>query len=525
MISTGLSNVAGANFGGGTNPGNLVANGVTFSFVANNTPTLLLNGITINPGNWASAYPNAALSTMPGAFGTILDNQFDYDHQSPQANTSVDMTLTGLAIGLQYRIQFFASQNAIVLNPGFGPVDFQDTSGGSASPALSINKGEQYVVGTFTADGTSQVIRVNPSLNSGPLVSAFVIGRISEPPPPTDPTLSQDVVNADPDLDFGTVAGSGPFSESRTVRFVNNGPTNAIGITSATVTGDAPFSLTEVAIDGSAGVTLPQTLAVGSHIDFTVTASLALPASGLAGSLAITTDAIGQDQNLPISGNFGGTPPLPPVTDEAPAAGKRVRVTPPEWAGTNVYHTLYLPTDWVAGNTYPVIVEWAPNSSGGFAGTVEDTHLGFYQSGGAGFIWVTMPFPTTATSPASNAITWWGDSQNTAADYTRINLARILENYGGDPAAVFATGFSRGSLAIGHIGHWNDQIADIWLGYLPLGQLDGFNWTTEGDEAARFARMSGRASFVTYGENDGFSNVPASPPAGITAMQNAGFPV
>ena len=181
VISTGLSNVAGANFGGGTNPGNLVANGVTFSFVANNTPTLLLNGITINPGNWASAYPNAALSTMPGAFGTILDNQFDYDHQSPQANTSVDMTLTGLAIGQQYRIQFFASQNAIVLNPGFGPVDFQDTSGGSASPALSINKGEQYVVGTFTADGTSQVIRVNPSLNSGPLVSAFVIGQVPEP--------------------------------------------------------------------------------------------------------------------------------------------------------------------------------------------------------------------------------------------------------------------------------------------------------------------------------------------------------
>lgn len=215
----------------------------------------------------------------------------------------------------------------------------------------------------------------------------------------------------------------------------------------------------------------------------------------------------------------------PPVTNEAPAAGKRVRITPPEWTGTNVYHTLYLPTDWVAGNTYPVIVEWAPNSSGGFAGTVEDTHLGFYQSGGAGYIWVTMPFPKTGTSPASNAITWWGDNQNTAADYTRINLARILENYGGDPAAVFATGFSRGSLAIGHIGHWNDQIADIWLAYLPLGQLDGFNWTTEGDEAARFARMSGRASFVTYGENDGHSNVPASTPAGITAMENAGFPV
>jgi hypothetical protein len=179
VISTGLTNVAGANFGGGS-PGNLVANGVTFAFVADNTTTALGNGISIDPGNWEDASSNAILSTMTGDFGTILDNQFDYDHNSASANTSVDMTLSGLVDGQQYQIQFFASLN-VALSPGFGPVDFQDTSGGIKSPGLEINPGEQYVVGMFTAIGTSQIIRVNPSLNTGPLVSAFVIGSVPEP--------------------------------------------------------------------------------------------------------------------------------------------------------------------------------------------------------------------------------------------------------------------------------------------------------------------------------------------------------
>jgi hypothetical protein len=119
---------------------------------------------------------------MTGDFGTILDNQFDWDHASPTPYKSVDMTLSGLVNGKKYQVQFFASQNAVVLSPGFGPVYFRDTAGGSKSPGLSINTGEQYVVGTFTAVGTSQVIRVNPDQEiPGPLVSAFVMGEVPGP--------------------------------------------------------------------------------------------------------------------------------------------------------------------------------------------------------------------------------------------------------------------------------------------------------------------------------------------------------
>ena len=40
---------------------------------------------------------------------------------------------------------------------------------------------------------------------------------------------------------------------------------------------------------------------------------------------------------------------IPAVTDDAPAAGMRVRVSWPEYAETEVHHLLYLPVDWTPG--------------------------------------------------------------------------------------------------------------------------------------------------------------------------------
>ncbi len=152
----------------------------------------------------------------------------------------------------------------------------------------------------------------------------------------------------------------------------------------------------------------------------------------------------------------------------------RVRVYTPEYAGTNIHHDLYLPKDWQPDHKYPVIVEYAPNDSAPFTGSVDDTHLGFYQSGGEGFIWVSMPFINTTVNPAAEATRWWGNGsvddpvgEQLSAEYTKTNLIRILENYGGDPSRVFLTGFSRGAIATGYIGLRDDEMADIWLGFLP----------------------------------------------------------
>ena len=51
----------------------------------------------------------------------------------------------------------------------------------------------------------------------------------------------------------------------------------------------------------------------------------------------------------------------PSATDHAPAPGKRVRQINKNYAGTKVYHLLYLPTDWKDGEKYPVIIEYAGN--------------------------------------------------------------------------------------------------------------------------------------------------------------------
>ena len=49
------------------------------------------------------------------------------------------------------------------------------------------------------------------------------------------------------------------------------------------------------------------------------------------------------------------------MTDASPAAGSRVRQVSPEYEGTEVYHSLYLPTDWKPGGNYPILVEYTGN--------------------------------------------------------------------------------------------------------------------------------------------------------------------
>jgi predicted esterase len=196
----------------------------------------------------------------------------------------------------------------------------------------------------------------------------------------------------------------------------------------------------------------------------------------------------------------GREKPLPPVTEETPAPGRRVKQIAPAWKDTQVYHLLYLPTDWAKDKRYPVIVEYPGNNYPPLLeGKVEDCKLGYYQSGGAGFLWVVLPFVNA--KERKNQPLWWGDVDATVA-YCKINLRRICETYGGDPSAIFLTGFSRGAIACGYIGLHDDTIADIWLGFLPFSHHDGGSFTRQGAKE-RLARIKGRASFISWGEKDG----------------------
>jgi predicted esterase len=216
----------------------------------------------------------------------------------------------------------------------------------------------------------------------------------------------------------------------------------------------------------------------------------------------------------------------PPVTNDAPAAGKRVRVTTPGagYAGNaKVYHTLYLPTDWVPRQKYPVIIEY-----GGNGWTVEANKLGYYQSGGIGFIWVSAPnIDQNSTlgdkSDDFNTTSWWGSEGRNAigaaddAAYTKATVIDLIENYGGDHSRVFVTGFSRGAVACGNLGRLDDSMSDIWLAFLPHSHHDA--WF---DNGTRTDRIKGRASFITYGENDGGGG---NSRKGTDWLNTRGFPV
>jgi hypothetical protein len=210
----------------------------------------------------------------------------------------------------------------------------------------------------------------------------------------------------------------------------------------------------------------------------------------------------------------------PALVDEPPAPGKFVRVTPTEYAGSDVHHGLYLPTDWRPDGKYPVIVEYAPNQAPAFGttGAVADCRLGYYLSGGRGCIWVVMPYVNTVE--LRNQPTWWANEQATI-DYCLKNLAQVCDTYGGDRDSVVLIGFSRGAIACGYLGLRNDTIADVWLAFWPHSHIDSGRFTKEGGRE-RLQRTRGRATLVTWGETD---NAKTESPRGAALLRELGQPV
>ncbi|WP_442507453.1 hypothetical protein SH528x_006376 [Novipirellula sp. SH528] len=190
----------------------------------------------------------------------------------------------------------------------------------------------------------------------------------------------------------------------------------------------------------------------------------------------------------------------PPMTEDAPGAGKRVRQVATEYEGTQVHHSLYLPVDWKPDGKFPVIVEytgnkWPPCNS---SGEVGDANLGYGISGGRGFIWICMPY--VETGKQQNAVTWWGDKQATV-DYCKTNLPRICAEFGGDSDNIILCGFSRGAIATSYIGLADDEIASLWKGFLTHDHFDGEKtWGyPDSDRASaltRLARLRGRPVLV-----------------------------
>lgn len=197
---------------------------------------------------------------------------------------------------------------------------------------------------------------------------------------------------------------------------------------------------------------------------------------------------------------------VPAVTDDKPAAGRRVRVTHPDYANWKLSHAVYLPPGWKAGEKYPVIVEYPGN--GGYenkygdksTGRVEDCVLGYGISGGEGYIWVCLPFVDPKSK--GHALNWWGDA-DASATYCRAAVSQVCKEFGGDPAAVVLCGFSRGALACGYIGLRDDETAKLWRAVIAHSHFDGVRaWNYANSDAksarARLARLGDRPLYVTH---------------------------
>ena len=197
----------------------------------------------------------------------------------------------------------------------------------------------------------------------------------------------------------------------------------------------------------------------------------------------------------------------PVATSGTPSPGIRVIQTEPEYAGTSVHHTLYLPTDWdpgwaAGGLRYPVIVEYTGNyhPTSGSTDRVEDANLAYGLTGGRGCIWVVMP--SVDTEVRENAVLWWGNIEATV-NYCKTALARVCSNYGGDTENLFICGFSRGGIAASQVGLYDEEIAGLWRGFYAHDGLHGAgDWPFEGGDAVSAGRLAvrlrGRSVLVSW---------------------------
>jgi len=204
---------------------------------------------------------------------------------------------------------------------------------------------------------------------------------------------------------------------------------------------------------------------------------------------------------------------IPEITQEPPAAGKRVRQKLAGYKDTDVYHVLHLPDNWEKEKQYPVIVEYPGN--GPFknefgdvcTGKPDDAHLGYGIGGGKDFIWVTIPF--ISADGQNNQLKWWGDVE-ASVNYTIDVVKKVCREFGGDSSLVFLTGFSRGAIACNYIGLYNDEIADLWCAFFPFSHYDGvitWDYADCDRESAtrRLANLKERPQLIIQ-ENKGTKN-------------------
>jgi hypothetical protein len=192
--------------------------------------------------------------------------------------------------------------------------------------------------------------------------------------------------------------------------------------------------------------------------------------------------------------------PVPAVTDDAPAPGRRVRIRLDGDPAGGPYAVLHLPEDWRPGLRLPLIVEYPGNIffvPGCYStGLPEQCVIGAGMTRGRGAICLVLPFVDRTSGVIAEG--GWGVPDDTAA-YAVAMVEQVCREYGADRANIVLTGFSRGALACGFIGLRDDRIAALWKGFHACQHYDGDGWSgaTEAGALERARRFRGKAVFQT----------------------------
>jgi hypothetical protein len=223
---------------------------------------------------------------------------------------------------------------------------------------------------------------------------------------------------------------------------------------------------------------------------------------------------------------------LPPLTEGPPAPGKRAKVTPAEYVGTEVRHLIALPDDWTPdwqakGKRWPVIAEYTGNyfPTSGSTGEAEGAALGYGITRGKA-IWVVLPY--VAKDHRKNERTWWGDIDATVG-YAKTNIPRICAEFGGDPKKVVLCGFSRGAIGVSFLGLHDDDVAKLWCGLWAHDHFDGMlEWKGHAwgsplaryreEASVRLRRLQGRPLLVSQAGAQTRRFIDALAPSGVTYL-------
>ncbi|MBI1213711.1 MAG: hypothetical protein GC190_19805 [Alphaproteobacteria bacterium] len=164
-------------------------NGVLFSawgFPANGSTNTTTNGsatLTETTVNFKLvSFSN--LGTGTGSFSGLSSDYQTLLGSGGSSNnpTSIDLTVTGLTVGVSYRFQWWANNSSLVTNGG--PMLLTSSNSRELNANVGTSNGNlgQYTIGTFTAFSSSLLIHFTAGAgSSAPLINAFQLRVVPEP--------------------------------------------------------------------------------------------------------------------------------------------------------------------------------------------------------------------------------------------------------------------------------------------------------------------------------------------------------